>query len=144
MWHYTVWLICWPVTHPPRPDNICSEHSKSLKAKETIEIQCVASFRHKGKGCKAKLENRGYGASAENHVCSVSLCGACVCALIKERRGFKHVKAILSHCFYTPIHILPRRNRVDTAVFLPRDLTEQNHYNWTRQSLKGLCKNYYE
>lgn len=42
--------------------------------------------------------------AAENWVCAVCLCGACVWALIKDRRLFKHIRAILSNCL-TPSSI---------------------------------------
>lgn len=71
-----------------------------------------------------------------------------VCALIKERRGSKHVKAILSYCFHTPVHILPQRKLdIDTAVEqkqclskqadLP-NLTEQSQHNLTKQSRRRV------
>lgn len=76
-----------------------------------------------------------------------------MCALIKERRGSKHVKAILSDCFHTPIHILPQRKLdIDTTVEqrqglssqadLP-NLTEQSQHKLTRQSWNGFCKKIY-
>lgn len=118
--------------------------------KEAIEILCVNSFSAQGTASEAKPENRGYGAPAENHVSSVSLCAACVCALIKERRGSKRVKAILSNCFHTPVHILPQRKLdIDATVEqkqclsnqadLP-NLTEQSQHKLTRQSRKEPCK----
>ncbi len=112
---------------------------------------CVSThFQHRGQPVQTKPENRGYGAPAENHVFSVSLCAACMCALIKERRGSKRVKAILSDCFHTPVHILLQRKLdIDTTVEqkqrlsdqadLP-NLTEQSQHNLTRQSRRGFCK----
>lgn len=44
------------------------------------------------------VENSHSEEGAENWVCSVCLCAACVWALIKDRRFFKHIRAILSNC----------------------------------------------
>lgn len=49
-------------------------------------------------------ENSHSEEGAENWVCSVCLCAVCVWALIKDRRFFKHIRAILSNCF-TPSSI---------------------------------------
>lgn len=53
-------------------------------------------------------ENSRSEEGAENWVCSVCLCAACVWALIKDRRFFKHIRAILSNCF-TPSSISTHR-----------------------------------
>lgn len=53
--------------------------------------------------------------AAENWVCSVCLCGACVWALIKDRRFFKHIRAILSNCF-TPSSISTRTKDIDCST----------------------------
>lgn len=44
-------------------------------------------------------ENSHSEEGVENWFCSVCLCAACVWALIKDRRFFKHIRAILSNCF---------------------------------------------
>lgn len=59
-----------------------------------------------------------------------------MCALIKERRGSKRVKAILSNCFYTPVHILPQRKLdIDATVEQMQCLSNQADLpNLTKQS----------
>lgn len=53
--------------------------------------------------------------SREDRVCRVCLCGACVRALIKDTRFFKHIRAILSNCF-TPSSISTRTKDRDCST----------------------------
>lgn len=106
-------------------------------------------FQHRGQ--PAKLSHRTEATELQRRITfSLFPFVLHVCALIKERRGSKHVKAILSDCFHTPVHILPQRKLdIDTTVEqkqclsnqsdLP-NLTEQSQHELTRQSRKGFCK----
>ena len=64
---------------------------------------------------RSQERNSIFTEAARNRVPSVSLCGACVCALIKDRRFFKHIRAILSNCF-TPSPISTRTKDIDCGT----------------------------
>lgn len=83
--------------------------------KKSPQSQPDPDFQHKEEMHWSQERNSHSAEAAENWVCSVCLCGACVWALIKERRFFKHIRAILSNCF-TPSSISTRTKDTDCGT----------------------------
>lgn len=83
--------------------------------KKSPQSQPDPDFQHKEEMRWSQERNSHSPEAAENWVCSVCLCGACVWALIKERRFFKHIRAILSNCF-TPSSISTRTKDTDCGT----------------------------
>lgn len=83
--------------------------------KKTPQSQPDPDFQHKEERHGSQERNSHSAEAAENWVCSVCLCGACVWALIKDRRFFKHIRAILSNCF-TPSSISTRTKDTDCST----------------------------
>lgn len=85
------------------------------RKKKTPQSQPDPDFQHKEEKHWSQERNSHSAKAAENWVCSVCLCGACVWALIKDRRFFKHIRAILSNCF-TPSSISTRTKDTDCGT----------------------------
>lgn len=85
------------------------------KKQKTPQSRPDPDFQHKEEKHWSQERNSHSAEAAENWVCSVCLCGACVWALIKERRFFKHIRAILSNCF-TPSSISTRTKDTDCGT----------------------------
>ena len=83
--------------------------------KRTPQSQPDPDFEHREEKRWSQERNSHSAKAAENWVCSVCLCGACVWALIKDRRFFKHIRAILSNCF-TPSSISTRTKDTDCST----------------------------